>query len=170
MKDRTAESTRRTEGARQRDERRRRRRQSYGRTERCGGDVSAAAAAGVTGDVRETYEAWAMISGHQRFPGQPMLPRRPLLSPTDHRRTNNKISTVTTYPQRLHCLIAIRGGPARGGSRLPLSLPPSLPRSLPTCLPHPVMASTAPTAHSCYHSPQVPPLPLPLPKPSSQRA
>lgn len=93
--------------------------------------MSAAAAAGVTGDVRETYEAWAMISGHQRFPGQPMLPRRPLLSPTDHRRTNNKISTVTTYPQRLHCLIAIRGGPARGGSRLPLSLPPSSPPCLP---------------------------------------
>lgn len=94
--------------------------------------MSAAAAAGVTGDVWETYEAWAMISGHQRFPEQPMLPRRPLLSPTDHRRTNNKISTVTTYPRRLHCLIAIRGGPARGGSRLPLSFPPSLP----PCLPH----------------------------------
>ena len=106
----------------QRSERRRRR--SYGRTERSGGGVAAAAA--VTGDVRETYGAWAMISGHQRFPGRPTLPRRPLLSPTDHRRTNNKISTVTTYPQRLHCLIAIRGGPARGVSQLPTSFPPSL--------------------------------------------
>lgn len=80
----------------------------------------------MTGDVRETYGAWAMISGHQRFPGRPTLPRRPLLSPTDHRRTNNKISTVTTYPQRLHCLIAIRGGAARGVSQLPTSFPPSI--------------------------------------------